>query len=95
MTLSLLINGSPHQVDAAPDMPLLYVLRDHLGLNGAKYGCGMGQCGACTVQIDGRAAYSCITPAAAVQGRRVTTIEGLSAKDGALSPLQHRFSPRR
>ena len=81
-TLTLAVNGARRTVEVSdPAAPLLYVLRDDLGLTGAKYGCGLGQCGACTVLIDGRATRSCVTPAAAVQGRSVTTIEGLGAPD--------------
>ena len=78
--MKLKVNGKEHEVAAPGDMPLLWVLRDMLGLTGTKFGCGMAQCGACTVHIDGSAARSCVLPAAAVQGRAVTTIEGLSAK---------------
>ena len=77
--MKLKVNGKEHEVAAPGDMPLLWVLRDMLGLTGTKFGCGMAQCGACTVHIDGSAARSCVLPAAAVQGRAVTTIEGLSA----------------
>src|SRR5271163_3288714 len=77
MTVKLNVNGVGHQLDVDSSTPLLYVLRDDLGLNGAKYGCGLGQCGACTVQLDGKAVFSCLTPVAAVEGRRVKTGEGL------------------
>ncbi len=76
--LTLLVNGKPHAVDVAPDTPLLWVLRDTLGLTGTKYGCGIAQCGACTVHIDGEATRSCITPVEAAAGKKITTIEGLS-----------------
>jgi isoquinoline 1-oxidoreductase alpha subunit len=76
MPLTLNINGEDRTVDAAPDTPLLWVLRDHLGLTGTKYGCGVAQCGACMVHIDGAPQLACITPAEAVEGRSVTTIEG-------------------
>ena len=76
--ISLSINGSPASVEADPDTPLLWVLRDHLELTGTKFGCGMALCGACTVFIDGRPARSCTTPVSAVTGRRVTTIEALA-----------------
>jgi isoquinoline 1-oxidoreductase alpha subunit len=73
------LNGTTVQLDAEPDMPLLWAIRDLLGLTGTKYGCGQGLCGACTVHIEGQAMRSCITPVAAVAGKKVTTIEGLSA----------------
>jgi isoquinoline 1-oxidoreductase len=79
MTLTIHVNGTAHKVDADPETPLLYVLRDDLGLNGAKYGCGLGQCGACTVHLDGKAIFSCVTPVAAVGDRPVRTIEGLGS----------------
>jgi nicotinate dehydrogenase subunit A len=74
--IRLTVNGHVHDIDAEPDTPLLYVLRDELGLNGAKFGCGLGQCGACTVMVDGQAAFSCLTPVSALPGRNVRTIEG-------------------
>lgn len=74
----LMVNGQAHEVDVAPDTPLLWVLRDNLGLTGTKYGCGMGLCGACTVHLEGEAVRSCQTPAGSVGGKRITTIEGLS-----------------
>jgi isoquinoline 1-oxidoreductase subunit alpha len=84
--MKLRVNGKEREVAAPDDMPLLWVLRDLLGLTGTKYGCGMAQCGACTVHVDGRPVRSCVLPAAAVQGRAVTTIEGLSA--GGLHAVQ-------
>lgn len=75
--IRLNVNARDHDVEADPDTPLLYVLRDELGLNGAKFGCGLGQCGACTVIVDGSAVFSCLTPIATLAGRQVTTIEGL------------------
>ena len=75
----LTINGTSLQTDAAPDTPLLWVLRDRLNLTGTKYGCGMALCGACTVHVDGVATRSCVTPLAQVAGKRVTTIEGVGA----------------
>ena len=75
---SLTVNGTPRSVDADPDMPLLWVLRDILNLTGTKFGCGVGLCGACTVHIDGQAMRSCITLVSAAQGHNITTIEGLS-----------------
>jgi len=75
----LTVNGEPVTIGAAGDMPLLWYLRDALGLTGTKFGCGIGACGACTVHVDGAAVRSCVTPIASLNGRRVTTIEGLSA----------------
>jgi isoquinoline 1-oxidoreductase alpha subunit len=83
----LAINGKTQDVDVDPDTPLLWVLRDTLGLTGTKYGCGIAQCGACTVHIDGVATRSCSVPASAVEGNQITTIEGLSA-NGGLHPVQ-------
>ena len=82
----LLINGKQYQPDVAEDTPLLWVLRDHLGLVGTKYGCGIAQCGACTVHINGTAVRSCVLPVSAVKNAAVTTIEGLSANGD--HPLQ-------
>jgi isoquinoline 1-oxidoreductase alpha subunit len=82
----LIVNGVERQVDADPDMPLLWALRDLLELTGTKYGCGIAQCGACTVHVDGEAMRSCVTPIGTVEGSRITTIEGLSP-DGQ-HPLQ-------
>ena len=79
--LTLNINGRAHTVNAEATTPLLYVLRDELGLNGAKYGCGLGQCGACTILLDSRPVLSCITPIAVTQGREITTLEGLGSTD--------------
>ncbi len=76
--ISLDINGKSVKVDADPNTPLLWVLRDHLQLTGTKYGCGMAQCGACTVHLDGRAIRSCVTPVSVASGKQVTTIEGLA-----------------
>ncbi len=75
--IRLNVNGQTHDIDAEPDTPLLYVLRNDLALNGARFGCGLGQCGACTVIVDGQAVFSCLTPIAALPGRNVRTIEGL------------------
>jgi isoquinoline 1-oxidoreductase alpha subunit len=79
LATTLTVNGKLQSVDAPPDMPLLWVLRDILGLTGTKFGCGMAQCGACTVHIDGNAVRSCVLPVVAVQDRAITTIEGISA----------------
>ena len=76
--VTLDVNGKPHSVDADPGTPLLWVIRDTLGMTGTKFGCGMALCGACTVHVDGQATRSCVTTAASVAGKRVTTIEGLS-----------------
>ncbi len=75
--IRLTVNGQQHEVDADADTPLLYVLRDDLGLNGAKFGCGLGQCGACTVLVDGQPVFSCLTPVAVLAERQVRTIERL------------------
>jgi aerobic-type carbon monoxide dehydrogenase small subunit (CoxS/CutS family) len=88
--IDLHVNGAVHAIDADPDTPLLYVLRDELGLNGAKFGCGLGQCGACTVIVDGKAVFSCITPISVLGGRAIRTIEGLGTADNP-SPLQRAF----
>lgn len=84
------VNGQRSRVTAEPETPLLYVLRNELQLKGTRYGCGLGQCGACTVVVDGVAVQSCDVPVAAVAGKRVTTIEVLAA-DGRLHPLQQAF----
>ena len=76
--VTFIVNGTPESMDVPDDMPLLWVLRDILGLTGTKYGCGVGACGACTVHVNGVAEYACLTPIAAVAGKVVTTIEGLS-----------------
>jgi aerobic-type carbon monoxide dehydrogenase small subunit (CoxS/CutS family) len=80
------LNGEAQTVDVSPQMPLLWVLRDNLGMTGTKFGCGMALCGACTVHLNGEAIRSCITPASSVEGKRVTTIEGLSG--GGSHPVQ-------
>jgi isoquinoline 1-oxidoreductase subunit alpha len=85
--MRLKVNGTVREVEAPPDMPLLWVLRDLLGLTGTKYGCGMAQCGACTVHLDGRQTRSCVLPVSAVGEREVTTIEGL-AREGRRHPVQ-------
>jgi aerobic-type carbon monoxide dehydrogenase small subunit (CoxS/CutS family) len=86
--VKLNVNGKAQEVAAPPDMPLLWVLRDLMGLTGTKYGCGMAQCGACTVHINGEAVRSCVLPVSEVGTRKVTTIEGLSADGGGLHPVQ-------
>lgn len=78
MTLTLQLNGRRQMLESAPDTPLLWALRDELALTGTKYGCGVGQCGACTVHVDGKATRSCVLPLSAANGRQVTTIEGLA-----------------
>jgi isoquinoline 1-oxidoreductase alpha subunit len=85
--LELTVNDKPVQVEAPPDMPLVWALRDLLGLTGTKFGCGIAQCGACTVHIDGQPVRSCVTPVGTVAGKRITTIEGLAA-GGADHPVQ-------
>jgi nicotinate dehydrogenase subunit A len=84
--ITLTVNGAQHQLDVDPSTPLLYALRNQLQLNGAKYGCGLGQCGACTVMVDKQATFSCLLPVGAVGERQITTIEGLGSagKPGAL-----------
>ena len=89
-TLTLLVNGTEHKVDAEPGEPLLWVLRNRLGLTGTKYGCGEGQCGACTVLLDGRSIRSCRMPAQNAAGKKILTIESL-AENGRLSRLQQAF----
>ena len=81
MAINLKVNGVPRSVTAEPDTPLLYVLRNDLELNGAKYGCGLSQCGACTVLVDGRAVRSCVTPISALETSEITTLEGLGSID--------------
>jgi isoquinoline 1-oxidoreductase subunit alpha len=88
--IELQVNGARHPVDADPERSLLSILREDLGLTGSKYGCGEGQCGACTVLVNGQPVRSCITPVAAAVGKRITTIEGLE-KNGRLHPVQEAF----
>jgi len=88
--MKLDVNGRAHEIDADPATPLLYVLREDLKLNAAKFGCGLGQCGACTVLADGEAIFSCITPISVVQGRRITTVEGLGTAEKP-GPMQRAF----
>jgi isoquinoline 1-oxidoreductase alpha subunit len=78
--IPLVVNGQEHKVDVSPDMPLLWVLRDVVGLTGTKYGCGMALCGACTVHLDGEPVRSCVLPVSAAEGKKIVTIEGLSPK---------------
>ena len=88
--IELNINGRTHAIDADPNTPLLYVLRDHLALSGAKFGCGLGQCGACTVMVDGQATFSCLTPISVLPGRRIKTVEGLGTVEQP-GPVQRAF----
>jgi aerobic-type carbon monoxide dehydrogenase small subunit (CoxS/CutS family) len=88
--ITLSVNGIAHQLEIELDTPLLYVLRNDIGLNGAKFGCGLGQCGACTVLLDDKPVYSCLLPVAATAGRKVRTLEGL-ATDGKPGPLSQAF----
>ena len=88
--INLMVNGSRRSVPAEPETPLLYVLRNDLALNGAKFGCGLAQCGACTVLVDGRAVRSCVTPISALGESEITTIEGLGTIDKP-HPLQQAF----
>ena len=88
--VTLKVNGAEHQVDVDPETPLLYVLRNDLGLHAAKFGCGLGQCGACTVMIDGAAVMSCVVPILMVEGRAITTVEGLGTLDDP-GPMQRAF----
>jgi aerobic-type carbon monoxide dehydrogenase small subunit (CoxS/CutS family) len=90
MTIELNVNGRRHRVDAAPELPLLTVLRDDVALTGAKYGCGEGRCGACTVLLDGKPVRACQTPVGSAAARQITTIEGLE-QGGRLHPLQQAF----
>jgi isoquinoline 1-oxidoreductase alpha subunit len=88
MKYTLNVNGQSRTVDVAPDTPLLWVLRDHLDLPGAKYGCGIGECGACMVHLDGAPSQSCMISVGGVGTSKITTIEGLAGKNGELHPLQ-------
>ena len=92
--ISLKVNGSSHTVDVDPKTPLVYILRNDLGLKGVKLGCGLEQCGACLVLVDGQTEFSCSTPASAFEGREITTIEGLGTLDD-LHPLQQAFVEER
>jgi nicotinate dehydrogenase subunit A len=86
----LRVNGQTHEINADPETPLLYILRNDLKLNGAKYGCGLGQCGACTVMVDGEAAFSCLVPVLLLEGKDITTLEGLGTIDNP-GPMQRAF----
>ena len=90
MAITFKVNGTEQTIDSDPDTPLLYVLRDDLELNGAKFGCGLGQCGACTVMVDGKAILSCVTPILLLEGRAVTTVEGLGTIERP-GPMQQAF----
>lgn len=86
MPVTLRVNGTPHTVDVPDEMPLLWVIRDVIGLKGTKFGCGVSQCGACTVHLDGEPIRSCVTPISTMEGREITTIEGISPNGS--HPLQ-------
>jgi nicotinate dehydrogenase subunit A len=88
--MKLKVNGREHEIDADPNTPLLYVLRNDLALNGAKFGCGLGQCGACTVMVNGEAIFSCLTPLLVLEGKEITTVEGLGSIDDP-GPMQRAF----
>src|SRR5437588_8257963 len=90
MTISLNVNGQEHAIDVDPATPLLYVLREDLKLNAAKFGCGLGQCGACTVIVDGKAVLSCVTPLLLLEGKKITTLEGLGTSETP-APIQRAF----
>jgi aerobic-type carbon monoxide dehydrogenase small subunit (CoxS/CutS family) len=90
MAISIKVNGEMHEIAADPATPLLYILRNELALNGAKFGCGLGQCGSCTVHVGGKPVYSCLLPLAAVGEREIATIESLG-KNGSLSAIQQAF----
>lgn len=91
MAIDLSVNGTTRSVRSPGEAPLLYVLRDELGLTGAKYGCGTGHCGSCTVLLDGMATRACVVPVDTVGAREITTLEGLAGGDGKLHPLQEAF----
>lgn len=86
--IDFVLNGEPISIEADPAMPILWVVREKLGLSGTKFGCGIAQCGACTVHLDGEPVRSCSTPVSAAEGREVTTIEGIGSPDGELSAVQ-------
>ena len=82
MSVTITVNGQNHSIEASPDTPLLWVLRDHIQLTGTKFGCGIAQCGACTVHLDGKPARSCVLPVQAIAGMDIVTIEGLQSSEG-------------
>lgn len=86
--MKLMINGTPLELDIAPDTPLLWAIRDHANLTGTKFGCGIAQCGACTVHVDGQAIRSCITPVSSMEGKAITTIEGATQSSKVTQALQ-------
>ncbi|MCV2223858.1 (2Fe-2S)-binding protein [Pseudomonas mercuritolerans] len=88
--ITLTVNGAAQSLELEPDMPLLYALRNHLNLNGAKYGCGLGQCGACTVIVDDQPVFACLTPCAGLEGKKIRTVESLGSADKP-GPLQAAF----
>ena len=88
--MKLTVNGAVHEIDAPPDMPLLWALRDLIKLTGTKFGCGIAQCGACTVHVDGHPLRACVTPVSALEGKKITTIEGLAAN--AAHPVQQAWA---
>ncbi|WP_224485422.1 (2Fe-2S)-binding protein [Robertkochia aurantiaca] len=90
-SISLTVNGTSQTLELDPGTPLLYVLREELELNGPKFGCGLQQCGACMVILDGKATPSCVLPVAAAEGKEVVTLEGLAKEDGTLHPVQQAF----
>jgi nicotinate dehydrogenase subunit A len=90
MAIKLNVNGASHDIESDPETPLLYVLRNDLALNAAKFGCGLGQCGSCTVMVDGKATLSCITPILLLEGRVITTLEGLGTMENP-GPMQRAF----
>ena len=92
--VTLKVNGKTHALDIEGEMPLLWALRDEIGLTGTKFGCGIAQCGACTVHVDGVAMRSCSVPVASVAGKNITTIEGLASADGKLHPCKPPGSPK-
>jgi isoquinoline 1-oxidoreductase subunit alpha len=88
MAIDVEVNGKSFSIDADPHTPLLWVIREEIGLTGTKFGCGIGACGACSVHVDGEITRSCLIPVASVAGKKITTIEGIAAPNGALHPVQ-------